>query len=95
MYPSYFIIKEDLDMSFSTIADLCVSSGFGNVIKKFHTMVSQENKLRTWAYKNQSTMADFEDNLYEFGPVLVKAFLKKVYYQKCSQSLDPMYCAFR
>ena len=57
-------------------------------------MVSQENKLSNWAYKNHTTMAEFEDNLYEFEPVLVEAFLKKVFFLNYPE-LDPMFRAFR
>ena len=90
-----FKFQAVLDKSFCALADLCPTSGFGNIVKKFNSVISYKSNLTEWACKNHHNIGEFEDNLYVFEKDLVNELLRRVYYRKCSESLDPMYEAFR
>ena len=69
-------------------------SGFKRIIDVYTDMLSYKD-LKIWAYDFRFNLSNFREVRNSFEKSKITAYLKSVYENKCSSSLEPMYDAFR
>ena len=73
------------------------ASQFQRILSQYSSMMRHKAKgnLKEWAMNFQANRSRFEETLSAFEKDNVTGYLKEVFKQKCSTSLNPLYETYK